>query len=192
MIASRFRRIALTALLLVAPVAARAEENARYVAPGGAFSVATKDVFYWKPGPADVADGRIIVDFTPLTVGIALIMRRSVEWIAIAKPLDPAEFDFQAKAVVAGYLQGRFGDALTVAGQGKSRDAAGRLVYAFAAKGTVGGMPAYWQGTVLIFDTAVALASELIAQPTQHKFAPEAGVIWPEAVAWARDLRPGP
>lgn len=176
-------------LALVAPAGAATDK--RYVSPSGAFSISMNDIFVWKPGPEDVSGTRVVVDFSAVHIAIPLLMERTVEWIGIAKPLDPSEYDFQANAVVNGYLQGRFGDKLAVADRSKSRDSEGRLVYTFAAKGDVGNMPAFWQGTVLIFDSGVALVSEIIAQPTQHRFAPDHGVIWPEAVAWARTLRPG-
>ena len=181
------------AFLLTVPAGAQQEKGARYVSPSGAFSIALDGTDrIWTPGDEDVSDHRIIVDFRRLGAGIPLTWQRSIEWIKLDKPLDPMEMDFQANAVVNGYLEGRFGDKLAVADRSKSRDSQGRLTYTFAAKGLVGGMPAYWQGTVLIFDSGVALVSELIAQPSQHKFDPVNGIIWQDAVYWARSLRPGP
>ena len=175
------------------PCAANAEQGPRYVSPSGAFSISMDGIDrIWTPGQEDASGNRIIVDFRRLDHGIAIIWQRSIEWIKLDKPLDPKEFDFQANAVVTGYLEGRFGDKLTIGDRGKSRDGNGQLSYAFAAKGLVGGMPAYWQGGVVFFDSGVALVSELIAQPTQHKFDPANGVVWPDAMDWARSIRPVP
>ena len=120
------------------------------------------------------------------------IEQRTVEWIRLDKPVDPLTYDAQATALVSSYLEARFGrEKLVVADRGKFRDNAGRLIYAFAAKGLVNQWPAYWQGVVIFFDTGVAFPSELLAQDSQHKFAPLNGIILQSTVNWAMTIRPG-
>jgi hypothetical protein len=189
------RLAVLAAALLVLPIAARADESKerRYLSSGGAFSISTDDLSarLMTPGKEETSGDTTVIDFSMQHPIVPFIEQRTVEWIRLDKPIDPMTYDAQATALVSGYLDARFGPGkLVVADRGKFRDSAGRLVYAFAAKGMVNQWPAYWQGVVMFFDTGVAFPSELLAQSTQHKFAPTGGVVLPEVVAWAVTVRP--
>src|ERR1700733_9287022 len=101
-------------LLLAAPSVA---DEARYAAPSGAFSIATTDfaAHRFQAGAENATGDIVVVDF-PMTntMGLPQTWRRSVEWIKLDKPIDPAQYDAQATNAVAGYLDGRFDGRLTV------------------------------------------------------------------------------
>jgi hypothetical protein len=140
-----------------------------------------------------VSDDLVIVDF-PFTnsMGLTLISDRTVEWIRLAKPIDPAQYDAQATALVEGYLEGRYGASkVSIVGSGKFRTGDGRLVYAFAGNGEVQQLLARWQGVVQFFDSGIALVAELVAQPTNHHLDPKGGIPSQPAVDWALTLQPG-
>lgn len=192
----RLRLMSAAALLALLPVPANAEadKDRRYNSPSGAFSVSMDDLSGRRmaPGKEDVTGDTVVVDFTSRLVNVPFLSQRTVEWIKLDKPIDPQTYDAQATALVSGYLEARFGQGkLEVADRGKFRDREGRLIYAFAAKGEVQQLPAYWQGVVLFFDRGVALESELLAQPTQHKFESSGGVVLRGTVDWAMSIRPG-
>jgi hypothetical protein len=179
--------------LFAAPAAAGpAQSENRYVSPSGAFSISMADAganhFRAAGGETENAD-MVVADFPYVnSMGLALPWRRTVEWLRLEKPVDPSQYDSQATDAVAGYLEARFGGKLTVADRGKFRDADGRLVYAFAAKGIVNDVPTAWQGAVIFFDGGVAPVSELVASPA---FASKSGVVNQAIVDWAQTLRPG-
>jgi hypothetical protein len=177
--------------LFAAPAPADSSES-RYVSPSGTFSIsmADADANHFRAAGGETANADMVVADFPYvnSMGLALPWRRTVEWLRLEKPVDPSQYDAQATAAVDGYLEARFGGKLTVAGRGKFRDAGGRLVYAFAAKGIANDVPTAWQGAVIFFDSGVALVSELVASPA---FAPKNGVINPSVVDWAETLRPG-
>jgi len=182
--------IAASLLLFATPGVA---DEARYVSPSGAFSIATTDFAARRfQAGAENANGDIVVVDFPMTntMGLPQTWRRSVEWIKLDKPIDPAQYDTQATDAVTGYLEGRFGGKLALAGRGKFRDADARLVYAFAASGTFNQLSAQWQGAVLFFGNGVALVSEVMAAPAQAA-APQNGVVNQALVDWAETLRPG-
>ncbi len=168
-------------------------DEARYASPSGMFSIATTDFAdrHFQAGPEQVVGDVVVVDFPAMnTMGLPQTWRRSVEWIKLDKPVDPAQCDAQATDAVAGYLDGRFDGKLVVAGRGKFRDADGRPVYAFAAAGSFNRLAAQWQGAVLFFDTGVALVSDVAAAPA-HPAQPLNGVIDQATIDWAQTLRPG-
>jgi hypothetical protein len=168
-------------------------DQARYVSPSGTFSIATTDFADRRfQAGAEKANGDVVVVDFPATntMGLPQTWRRSVEWIKLDKPVEPAQYDAQATDAVAGYLEGRFGSKLALTGRGKFRDADGRLVYAFAAAGTFNQLSAAWQGAVLFFDNGVALVSEVTAAPPQPT-QPQNGVVNQATVDWAETLRPG-
>jgi len=167
----------------------------RYTAAGGAFSIAAGDAFHQRFGAgAEARSGEILVVDFPLlnSMGLPLQWGRTIEWVKLDKPVDPLQTDAQASALVDGYLEGRFGaGAFTIADRSKFRDADGQLVYAFSAKGNLNQVPAAWQGTVLFFDTGVALISETDAQPASGPFDSRNGVMNADLVGWAQTIRPG-
>jgi hypothetical protein len=169
------------------------EAPQRYVAPGGVFSIDMSETHLFHLGKVSSSADVVMVDFPYLsTSGLAMSVSRTVEWLRIDKPVDPMSYDSQATGLVSGYLEGRYGAGqFTVADRGKFRDRDGRQVYVFAATGNLAQMPAQWQGTVLFFDTGVALVSSVIAQPTNYRFAPKGGIQERSAVDWALTLRPG-
>jgi hypothetical protein len=183
---------ALLAVTLFAAPASADPAESRYVSPSGAFSIsmADADANHFRAGGDETANADMVVADFPYvnSMGLPLPWRRTVEWLRLEKPVDPAQYDSQATDAVTGYLDARFGGKLTVADRGKVRDADGRLVYAFAAKGTVNDVPTAWQGAVVFFDSGVALVSELVASPA---FAPKSGVVNQSVVDWAETLRPG-
>jgi hypothetical protein len=190
------RLLALVAVLLALPTAARADDSSerRYVSVSGAFSIAMDDLSarLMTPGKEEATGDTIVVDFSIAHPIVPFIEQRTIEWLKLDKPIDPLTYDTQATELVSSYLDARFGPGrLVLSDRGKFRDSEGRLVYAFAAKGLVSQWPAYWQGVVIFFDMGVAFPSELLAQPSQHKFAPTNGVVLPEVVAWATTIRPG-
>jgi hypothetical protein len=172
-----------------------AADAPRYVSPSGAFSISLADSAgrSFHPGAETNNADMAIVDF-PFTnsMGLELTWRRSVEWLKLDKPVDPAQYDQQATDAVAGYLEARFDGKLVVADRGKFRDPDGRLVYAFAAKGEFNHLSAQWQGAVLFFPGGVALVSEVAALPPDGHFEAKNGVVSPPLIDWAETLRPGP
>jgi hypothetical protein len=177
-------------LLLTKPSVA---DEARYISPSGAFSIATSDFAErrFQAGAENANGDIVVVDFPATnTMGLPQTWRRSVEWIKLDKPIEPAQYDAQATDAVTGYLEGRFGGKLALTGRGKFRDADGRLVYAFAAAGTFNQLSAQWQGAVLFFDHGVALVSEVMAAPASPS-QPQNGVVNQALVDWAETLRPG-
>jgi len=179
-------------LLLAGPVLA----EDRYVAPGGAFSIALSDPAApaFRRGRETASSDIVITDFPFVNSnGLAMASSRTVEWIGLPTPIDPAQYDGQATAVVEGYLEGRYGAGkFTITGSGKFRASDGRLAYAFAATTTLDQAPARWQGTVLFFVSGVALVSEIVPQPAGNPVDPRSGIVSQPAVDWALTLRPGP
>ncbi len=186
------RALALASVLAVSATMAIAAE--RYVAPGGAFSIALTDPAApaFRSGRETVSNELIAAEFPFLdSSGLALASGRTVEWIRLEKPIDPSQYDGQATALAEGYLEGRYGaGAFALAGSGKFRSADGRLVYVFAAQGTFDGRPARWQGCVQFFDAAVALVGEVA--PGGARQDETRGIVSQPAVDWALTLRPGP
>jgi hypothetical protein len=192
-------RLQLAAAAFAALISTAAAEDAapadRYVAPNGTFSIATLGgngvAFHAKP---PVVNGDFtIVDFPSLSsANLPLAWGRTIEWIRLDKPIDPMQWDAQATGLVSGYLESRFGAArFPISDRGKFRDAKGRLVYAFAAKGELDQMPAQWQGVVMFFDGGVAMVSEVVSQPVGDAYAPKNGIQSQDLVNWALTLRPG-
>ena len=186
--------LAAASVLLAAPPAFAKMVGGRYVASDGAFSIAmeaTADKLFKLDKEGGNAD-LLVVDFQYATAqahnGFA---QRTVEWIKLAAPVDPMQFDVQASETVKGYLEGRFGTgAFTVAGRSKQRNAAGQLIYSFTATGAVNGKPASWSGALLFFDTGVALVSQLYTPDTTALLTAD-GINDDELAAWASTVRPG-
>ena len=181
------------ALLAAAPAEAKMVDG-RYVAPGGEFSIAmqaTADKLFKLDKEGGNAD-LVLIDFQYATAqahnGFA---QRTVEWIKLAAPVDPAEYDAHAAATVSGYLEGRFsGVVFTTTDRRKQRNASGQLFYTFAATGTVNGTPSSWHGALLFFDGGVALVSQLNTTATQPMLDAD-GITDAELAAWASTLTPG-
>jgi hypothetical protein len=171
-------------------------DSDRYVAPGGVFSIALHDPAapLFRRGRESVSNDMILTDFPFVnSAGMATASSRTVEWIKLVKPIDPAQDDAQATALVEGYLEGRHGAGkFAVTGSGKFRASDGRLVYAFAATTTLEQLPARWQGSVIFFDTGIALVSEIVPQPAGQHADPQGGIVSQPAVDWAQTLRAGP
>ena len=186
--------IVAAALVLSAGVPFAADAD-RYVAPGGAFSIALTDSAapVFRRGRESVSSGIILADFPFVnSAGLAAVSSRAVEWIKLDQAIDPAQYDGQATAVVEGYLEGRYGAGkFSILGSGKFRSSDGRLVYVFAASTTLDEAPARWQGSVLFFDGGVALVSEIVPQPAGQKADPTRGIVSQPAVDWALTLKPG-
>ncbi len=178
-------------LILAAP----AQADDRYVAPESAFSIALSDPAapIFRRGRESVSDELIVADFPFVnSAGMATASSRTVEWIRLDKPIDPAQDDGQAMAVVEGYLEGRYGAGkYGITGSGKFRAGDGRLVYVFAATTVLEQMPARWQGVVLFYDTGVALVCEIVPQPTGQQVDPKSGIVSQPAVDWALTFKPG-
>jgi hypothetical protein len=191
------RALALAAALVLSGTAAYADATAqRYVAPGGAFSIALTDPAApaFRRGRESMGDKMIFADFPfENSNGLAMTSSRTVEWIKLDKPVDPAQFDGQAMALVEGYLEGRYGAGkYAVGGSGKFRAPDGHLVYVFAATTTLDEMPARWQGVVQFYDGGIALVSEIVPQHAGQHADSSSGIISQPAVDWALTLRPGP
>lgn len=180
------------AVILAGPALA----DDRYVAPGGAFSIALSDPAapLFRRGRESASADMVLADFPFVnSSGMATASSRTVEWIKLDKPIDPTQDDTQATALVQGYLEGRYGAGkYSIAGSGKFRAGDGRLVYAFAATTTLEQMPARWQGVVLFYDSGVALVSEIVPQPSGQQVDPKSGIVSQPAVDWALTLRAGP
>ena len=189
------RPFAVAAMLVLAAGTASAADADRYVAPSGAFSIALTDSAapLFRRGRESVSSDMILADFPFVSsAGLATASSRTVEWIKLDKPIDPAQYDGQATAPVDGYLEGRYGAGkFTIAGSGKFRSSDGRLVYAFAASTILDEAPARWQGSVLFFDSGVALVSEIVPQPAGPPADPKGGIVSQPAVDWALTLKPG-
>ncbi len=182
---------ALLAVVLFSAAADPAQAESRYVSPSGTFSISMADsaAQRFRAGGETTNADMVVADFPYLnSMGLALPWRRTVEWLRLEKPVDPSQYDQQATDAVAGYLEARFAGKLAVVDRGKFRDADGRLVYAFAAKGIVNDVPTAWQGAVIFFDSGVALVSELVAS---QAFASKSGVVNQSVVDWAETLRAG-
>lgn len=183
------------AVLLAASPASAKMVDGRYVAPGGEFSIAmqaTADKLFKLDKESGNGD-LVVVDFQYATAqahgGFA---QRTVEWIKLAAPVDPAEFDAHAAATISGYLEGRFaGVAFTTTDRRKQRNESGQLVYTFAATGTVNGTPSAWHGALVFFGGGVALVSQLNTTATQPMLDAD-GITDAELALWASTVRPGP
>lgn len=186
----------LLAGLLLSAGSALAEKivDGRYIAPGGEFSIAmqaTADKLFKVDKEGGNAD-MVLIDLQYARAqahsGFA---QRTIEWLKLAAPLDPASFDARAGDTVSGYLEGRFaGSAFTITDRRKARDAAGQLIYTFAATGTVNGKPAAWVGALLFFDSGVALVSQLYTPDTKPMLDAD-GATDAELAQWAGTIRPG-
>ena len=182
------------AMLAAMPASAKMIDG-RYVAPGSEFSIAmqaTADQLFKLDKESGNAD-LVVVDFQYARAqehsGFA---QRTVEWIKLAAPVDPAQFDAHASQTVSGYLEGRFaGVAFTTTDRRKQRNASGQLIYSFAATGTVNGTHSAWHGALLFFDGGVALVSQLNTVATQPMLDAD-GITDAELASWASTVRPGP
>lgn len=177
--------IAALSLLIAVPAAA---DSGRYVAPGGAFSIVAGEAH----ASGETATGNVIVVNFPRANGAGLATQwgHTVEWVKLDKPVDPADNDAQAAALVDGYLNARFGaGAFTVGGRGKFRDDSGAEVYVFSAQGSLNGAAAGWQGVVLFFDSGVALVSN-VAPQDEMTASSRNGIVADSLVGWAKTLRP--
>ncbi len=126
------------------------------------------------------------------SAGLATASSRTVEWIKLGTPVDAAQYDGQATALVEGYLEGRYGAGkYTILGSGKFRSSDGRPVYAFAASTTLDEAPARWQGSVQFFDGGIALVAEIVPRPSGPPADPKSGIVSQPAVDWALTLKPG-
>lgn len=190
------RALALASALAVATTMALADAAERYVAPGGAFSIALTDPTAptFRRGRESVSDQMIFADFPfENSNGLAMSSSRTVEWIKLDKPVDLQQLDVEATALVEGYLEGRYGAGkYTVGGGYKFRAPDGRLAYVFAATTTLDEMPARWQGVVQFYDRGIALVCEIVPQPALQHTDPGSGIVSQPAVDWALTLRPGP
>ena len=187
-----FRPLVLAAALVLAAVPAVAAAD-RYVAPGGIFSIAASDPAapLFRRGRESVSSDLILADFPFVnSAGLATASSRTVEWIKLGAPVDPAQYDAQATALVDGYLEGRYGAGkYSIVGSGKFRASDGRLAYAFAATTTLDQAPARWQGCVMFFDIGIALVSEIV--PESRHIDPKGGIVSQPAIDWALTLKPG-
>lgn len=193
-ITSLLMTLAIALLFATPSLADQSGSEKRYVSPSGAFSISMESEFPLGLSTSkETSSGTmVLVDFSYRMAGIPLVWQRSIEWIKLDRPVDALQMDGQATDTVNGYLEGRFGaGTLVVSDRGKSRDADGRLVYAFAARGRINHYPAIWQGAVLFFDNGIAFASQVLAQPTNYRFDPQGGVIDQSVVNWAKTIRPG-
>jgi hypothetical protein len=173
-------------------------DDFRYRSSGGEFSIDMNnpDDRAFKPGPERRSGQTLLVDFW---FGQGQIHggfeQRTIEWIPLDQAPAPEQGDPTAKQLVTDYLAGRFGDGeFSVIDSRKSRDADGRLTYLFVAKGTAGDMPCGWQGSVIVFDHAIALVSEVLSLNmlgSSSRNVPEKdGVFDPSLVRWASTIRP--
>ncbi len=180
-------------LLSAGPALAEKVVDGRYVAPGGEFSIAmqtTADKLF-KVGKEGGNADLVLVDLQYARAqahsGFA---QRTIEWLKLAAPVDPAAFDARAADTVSGYLEGRLaGSQFTITDRRKARDAGGRLVYTFAASGAVNGKPALWSGALLFFDSGVALVSQLYTPDTKPMLDAD-GATDAELAQWAATIRP--
>lgn len=185
----------LSAAALCLSFAAAAAAPERYVAPGGVFSIAAQDAAApaFRKGKESKSADLVLADFPFVdSAGLAMLTGRTVEWVKLDKPLDPAQFDGQASALADGYLEGRYGaGAFTIGGSGKFRAADGRLIYVFAAAGTLDKQPARWQGVIQFFDHGIALVGETVFLPEGQTPDLSRGIISQAAIDWAQTLQPG-
>ena len=185
--------LGLAVALLAAPGAAAKIVGDRYVAPDGAFSIAmaaTADKEFKLDKEGGNAD-LVVVDFQyAMAQAHEGFAQRTVEWIKLEAPVDPAQYDAHASATASGYLEGRFaGVAFTMTDRRKLRTESGQLVYTFAATGTVNGTPSLWHGALLFFDSGVALVSQLHTAATQPMLDAD-GITDAELTTWASTVRP--
>lgn len=184
----------LAAGFLLFAVPALAATDGRYTAPSGEFSIAmqtTMDKEFY-PGPATGNADIVLVDFAyGMAKAHSGFAQRSIEWLRLSAPVDPAAFDVRATDTVTGYLEGRFaGSKFAVTDRKKARNDAGQLVYSFAASGAINGTPTEWRGAVLFFDSGVALVSQLYTAVTKPLLDAD-GITDAELAQWAGTITPG-
>ena len=181
------------AVLLAALPASAKMVDGRYVAPGGAFSIAmqaTTDKLFKLDKEASNADIVLIDLQYARSDGHANYAQRTIEWIRLDAPVPDVELDRHAADTVTGYLEGRLaGDNFIVTDRHKQRSESGQLIYSFAATGTVNGAPSAWHGALLFFGGGVALVSQLNTAATQPMLDAD-GVTDAELASWASTIRP--
>jgi hypothetical protein len=190
-------RLSLAVAAFVALIAAAAAADFRYAPSSGEFSIDMSNPGDrgYKPGREQRSGHALLVDFWfgqgQLHGGL---VQRTIEWVPLDQPMTPEQRDPMVRQLVSDYLVQRFGSKFALVDIVKHRDAEGRLVYLFVAKGEIDSLPSGWQGSVAVFDNAVALVSEVMSLNMLNsglRNVPETdGVFDPELVRWAATLRP--
>ena len=185
------------ALLVLGATQAPAAEAWRFRPTSGEYSIDMRepDNEGFHPGKEVRTGDILLVDFWFEAGQIhGGIKQRTVEWLKAAVP--PEQSDRIVSTIVSSYLDGRFGAGkFTIADRRKSRDGEGRLNYLFAAKGVAGDIPAGWQGSVYVFDGAVALVSEVLSLNMDghtNAFDERDAVFDRALIRWAETIRPEP
>ena len=189
-----FSGLVAATLALATPSSASFFGSDRYVSPGGEFSIAMQTTMdrEFHVDKQNANGDIVLVDFQyAMAQAHNGFAQRTVEWLKLDKPVDAALYDAKASETVSGYLEGRFaGNVFTIATRQKQRDTDGRLVYVFSATGTFNGTPCAWQGSILFFDSGVALVSQLNTLNTRALLDAD-GLTDAELTAWASTIRPG-
>lgn len=186
--------LVLAAIFWATSTSAGTISDGRFVSSGGEFSIAMQSTMdrEFKAGDELSNADIVLVDMSYAMADAHFgFAQRTIEWLKLAKPVEPASYDAQASDTVNGYLEGRLAEnKFVITDRKKSRNEAGQLVYSFSATGAVNGTPAAWNGVVLFFDSGVALVSEFHALGTKPMLDAD-GLTDAEFAAWAATLRPG-
>jgi hypothetical protein len=185
----------LAAILTLVSAARGDTIDGRFVAKSGSFSI---DMHRMRDGAfhlsrESASSDVVIADFmySPGATFHGLFAGRTIEWFNLSQPIAKEQCDQAAGDAVTGYLDGRLGRGkFQVTAKRKARTDDGQLYYVFSARGVLNDSPMDWRGVIVIFDSGIALVSQ-IAPVEVKKWGVEDAFDEAQFVSWAITVRPG-